>query len=167
MAKSHVSAYTRKDGAFVGEHTDKRSKKLPAAVQSVVSTLTPVSPDEWEHHDGVSRHAGSVGGSRNLAALDVLGDHGFTSAGGDLYSHPDGHVAHLDQKYGLTIKHGGSESPALDGDDTEESGPIEAYGVKGMKSTPWRKTFKHRAALDAWVEKGDGDIELHGTRKAD
>ncbi len=26
---------------------------------------------------------------------------------------------------------------------------IEAYGVKGMKSTPWRKTFKSIEALNA------------------
>lgn len=35
---------------------------------------------------------------------------------------------------------------------------IEAYGVKGMKSTPWRKTFKSTEALNAWVEKNDAEV---------
>jgi hypothetical protein len=58
----------------------------------------------------------------------------------------------------------------LDSDEDDEDNdntPIEAYGVRGMKSTPWRKRFKNRKALNAWVEKGDGDIEVHATRKAD
>ena len=40
---------------------------------------------------------------------------------------------------------------------------IEAYGVKGMKSTQWRKTFKSVEALNAWLEKHDA--EVHGTRE--
>jgi hypothetical protein len=42
---------------------------------------------------------------------------------------------------------------------------IEAYGVKGMKSTPWRKTFKSAEALDAWVEKHGA--EVYGIRELD
>ena len=40
---------------------------------------------------------------------------------------------------------------------------IEAYGVKGMQSKPWRKVFKSDEALDAWVEKTGA--EIHGTRE--
>jgi hypothetical protein len=39
---------------------------------------------------------------------------------------------------------------------------IEGYGVKGMRSIPWRREFKSRAALDRWVE--THDAEVHGTR---
>lgn len=35
---------------------------------------------------------------------------------------------------------------------------IEAYGVKGMKSTLWRKTFKNIEALNIWVEKNGAEI---------
>ena len=35
---------------------------------------------------------------------------------------------------------------------------IEAYGVKGMKSTPWRKCFKSTEALNAWAEKNGAEI---------
>jgi len=35
---------------------------------------------------------------------------------------------------------------------------IEAHGVKGMKSTPWRKCFKSTEALNAWVEKNGAEI---------
>lgn len=40
---------------------------------------------------------------------------------------------------------------------------IEAYGVKGMKSASWRKTFKDEDALDKWVDANDA--EVHGTRE--
>ena len=40
---------------------------------------------------------------------------------------------------------------------------IEAHGVKGMKSTPWQKTFKSAEALNAWVEKNSA--EVHGIRE--
>ncbi len=40
---------------------------------------------------------------------------------------------------------------------------IEAHGVKGMKSTPWRKTFKSVEALNAWIEKSGA--EVHAVRE--
>lgn len=40
---------------------------------------------------------------------------------------------------------------------------VEAYGVKGMKSAPWCKTFKNTEALNAWVEKNGA--EVHGIRE--
>ncbi len=40
---------------------------------------------------------------------------------------------------------------------------IEAHGVKGMKSTPWRKTFKSIEALNTWVEKHGA--EVHAIRE--
>lgn len=43
---------------------------------------------------------------------------------------------------------------------------IEAHGVKGMKSTPWRKIFKNQAAFEKWLDKQDGNVEVKGTREA-
>jgi len=40
---------------------------------------------------------------------------------------------------------------------------VEAYGVRGFQSKPWRKVFRSRAALLAWAEKYDADI--HATRE--
>lgn len=40
---------------------------------------------------------------------------------------------------------------------------IEAYGVKGMKSTSWRKSFKHADHLNDWAEKNSA--EVHGMRE--
>jgi hypothetical protein len=40
---------------------------------------------------------------------------------------------------------------------------IEAYGNKGFKNLPWRKTFKSVDALNAWVEKNDASVL--GTRE--
>lgn len=35
---------------------------------------------------------------------------------------------------------------------------IEAYGVRGLRSTPWRRTFANGDALAAWVEKHDAQV---------
>ncbi len=40
--------------------------------------------------------------------------------------------------------------------------PVEVYGVKGLKSAPFRKTFPSQAALEKWCEKNEGDFEIHG-----
>lgn len=42
---------------------------------------------------------------------------------------------------------------------------IEAYGVKGMKSTLWRRTFKNKDAMSKWVDKNDA--EIYGTRETE
>lgn len=52
-------------------------------------------------------------------------------------------------------------------DDAKDDEKIEAYGVRGMKSTQWRKSFKNQAALEKWIDKMDGDVEVQGTRKLD
>jgi hypothetical protein len=39
---------------------------------------------------------------------------------------------------------------------------IEAYGVKGMSSKPWRKEFRDHEAMAKWVERNDA--EVHGAR---
>lgn len=46
-----------------------------------------------------------------------------------------------------------------------ENDKIEAYGVKGMKSTQWRKVFKNQKEFDKWLDKNEGNVEVHGTRK--
>jgi hypothetical protein len=43
-----------------------------------------------------------------------------------------------------------------------KSDTIEAHGIRGIKRTPWRRSFKHVDALNAWCEKNDADC--HGTR---
>ena len=55
-----------------------------------------------------------------------------------------------------------SESEDENDDDLEESKSrnhkIEAYGVKGMKSLRWRKTFKNEEELNDWLEKNDAEM---------
>lgn len=57
------------------------------------------------------------------------------------------------------------------GDSTVDHGcgrePFEAYGVKGMKSTPWRRTFANADAYERWILQNAGDVEVHGTRPLD
>jgi hypothetical protein len=50
--------------------------------------------------------------------------------------------------------------------DITETCKIEAYGEKGMKATPWTRTFKNVAALNAWAEKTDSCVVI-GIRNAD
>lgn len=63
----------------------------------------------------------------------------------------------------------GMDAPVVDPnvteDDTSLNVGVEAYGVKGMKSTPWRKTFKSQAAFEKWLDKTAGDVEVQGTRE--
>lgn len=43
-----------------------------------------------------------------------------------------------------------------------KEGKIEAYGVKGMKNTKWRKTFKSEKDMEKWIDKNDAEVQ--GTR---
>jgi len=43
--------------------------------------------------------------------------------------------------------------------DPSERGKIEAYGVKGLKSTRWRKVFKNGYEMQQWLEKNDAEVE--------
>ena len=40
----------------------------------------------------------------------------------------------------------------------KEQQSVEAYGVRGLKSTPWRKTFKDCNALNAWIERNNAEV---------
>lgn len=44
---------------------------------------------------------------------------------------------------------------------------IEAYGIKGMKRTSWRRTFKSFEALDAWCERYDAEVFGYRELKGD
>lgn len=48
-----------------------------------------------------------------------------------------------------------------------KSGPIEAYGVHGMKSKQWRKIFKNQTAFEKWLDKNEGNVEVYGTREVE
>lgn len=36
---------------------------------------------------------------------------------------------------------------------------IEAFGVRGVKSVQWRKSFKSVEALESWAEKNDAEVQ--------
>jgi hypothetical protein len=48
-------------------------------------------------------------------------------------------------------------------DEAAQGHTIEAHGIRGMKSTPWRKTFKSHEHLSDWADKNDS-VEVHATR---
>lgn len=100
LVKSHIKGYTRKDGVFVADHSDKRTKKpdapaktaasnpgygfdqMPAALQSLVNKLTPDGSSMWEYRsmgpDKYARYPVRSGGGNEVAAMDVLADEGWT-----------------------------------------------------------------------------------------
>lgn len=43
---------------------------------------------------------------------------------------------------------------------------VEAHGIRGMKRTPWQRTFKDVDALNKWVDANDS-VEVLGTRDTD
>jgi len=44
---------------------------------------------------------------------------------------------------------------------------IEIHGRKGMKSTPFRKTFASQAAFDRWLEKNGENVSIDGIRETE
>lgn len=53
--------------------------------------------------------------------------------------------------------------PSKEDDEKEakrDKGPVTIQGRKGMKSTPFEKTFKSQAALDTWMEKNGDDVSI-------
>lgn len=38
---------------------------------------------------------------------------------------------------------------------------IEAYGVRGLTSRPWRKTFASVESMLKWAERNDAEIYAH------
>lgn len=105
LLKSHVEAYTRKDGAVVGAH-DTKVQKHPQAIQSAIDTLAP-GDDNWQHGDGHSSYPMRIGGRNHMNAMDSLGDNGWSVTGGehDEMKHPDGHTATF-KDGAMTLKHG-------------------------------------------------------------
>jgi hypothetical protein len=42
---------------------------------------------------------------------------------------------------------------------------IEAYGVRGVNSKKWKKTFKSQEAFEKWLDQNKRDVEVSGTRE--
>lgn len=51
-------------------------------------------------------------------------------------------------------------------DEAAQGHTIEAHGIRGMKGTAWRKTFKSHEHLSDWADKNDS-IEVHAVRDLD
>jgi hypothetical protein len=150
LLKSHIDSYTKKDGTTVKAHETKAQKHMESMIVSANAEGKKYGPKTTY----IGQHEQEIGGKKI----------GVTSHSGKEYKQSwsmDGATvdpakvqAHLEQHFG------GDESASA----ADPAGPrIEAYGVKGMKSTPWRKEFKSRKHLDDWMTKQDGDAEIHGT----
>jgi hypothetical protein len=72
-------------------------------------------------------------------------------------------VAHMQNKLAKSELRKRTNEEVEQIDEAPKDHTIEAHGIKGMKRTPWRKTFKHEDHLHDWAEKNDADV--HGTRE--
>lgn len=109
------------------------------------------------HHEVLSHTGAGVtttgGGTYHPTKLD------FVSGGMQksvLVVRPDLLKAHVE---GFTRKDGTVVKP--------HERKIEAHGVKGMKSTPWRKTFKSQQHFEDFMDKSNGDHQVLGYRELD
>lgn len=124
------------------------------------------SPDVDEAAPGIVRHAAGAA----LGALSGIGG----AVGGHMLAGPLGAVA--GGAYGAKKGHelGSSAADAVwdkfSGKkkevDEAKGDTIEAHGARGMKQTPWRRSFKDYDALNRWVEANDS-VEVHATRDLD
>lgn len=243
LLKSHIGAYTRKDGAVVQAHDDKRAAKLtPQQVDKVRATRSFHRKETNWVHTGTKIPNEAVAHVPEFSHREVYGHDGKTSPAGDDFSkefaakghqgfvlrHKDGKRSMIDtQGSNYARYHAPVADPAKPGDDlaadkkaseenmkrmaadqrviddlreksatgekkgyndphghlrmmkshisayTRKDGVvvsahekrIEAHGVKGMKSKPWRKTFKSQKHFEEWAEKDGGDSEVLGFRE--
>lgn len=188
LAKAHVDSYTRKDGTFVKEHDDKRTKKAAAGgANHGKMHFTHRDSDGNTHHIGVK--PGSDGKPRVWSAKAGDGEKVGTGTAMSLSNHMmlhSGSTAENAEKLKSAIseayeKSGGSPDKVRDAirsttkvsawnthsHEKPDGGQLEAHGVKGMKSKPWRKAFKSQEHFEDWLEKNQGDVEVHGTRSLD
>jgi hypothetical protein len=114
MLKSHVAAYTRKDGAFVAEHEDRRQKKVGGAL-----------PDDHDFHahlgslkDGETQTYGNSVFKGEKLAVKRSGDK-FTLSSG--FGKPD-EMSHEDAAKRIKDMHVGGKGPKAKGERLTDAG---------------------------------------------
>lgn len=65
---------------------------------------------------------------------------------------------------------GGAVSGAMQSNTQEsvvdsDTKKVEAHGVRGVKSRPWRKVFKNAKHFEKWLEKYQDELEVYGVRE--
>jgi len=161
LLKSHIEAYTRKDGAVVGAHDDNRvSHKEGDAVkvtgnvngQGKTGVIQETAPSGHFH---IVKHSDGSRASYHESDLSPHDEDEDEDRDEDDEDHEvlKSHIEAYTRKNGTVV--GAHEKR------------IEAHGVKGMKSTPWRKTFKSQKHFEDWQEKDGGNSEVHGFKELD
>ena len=135
----------KKQGAAKGlkednEHYDKAEEHLSKANDAEAKGhMKSFHAHMADHHDAMSEWHDSKGRS---ASADKHAD-----------------KAEMHHEKSLTVK----EDIDLNEDRIPKNHTIEAHGIRGMKATPWRKTFKNHEHLSDWADKNDS-VEVHATR---
>ena len=122
------------------EHYDKAEEHLSKANDAEAKGhMKSFHAHMADHHDAMSEWHDSKGRS---ASADKHAD-----------------KAEMHHEKSLTVK----EDIDLNEDRIPKNHTIEAHGIRGMKATPWRKTFKNHEHLSDWADKNDS-VEVHATR---
>ena len=125
------------------EHYDKAEEHLSKANDAESKGhMKSFHAHMADHHDAMSEWHDSKGRS---ASADKHAD-----------------KAEMHHEKSLTVK----EDIDLNEDRIPKNHTIEAHGIRGMKATPWRKTFKNHEHLSDWADKNDS-VEVHATRDLD
>lgn len=103
------------------------------------------------------RHGNTGGEPDDRHGLDY-----YTKERDRLKANPNSYKSHIKHAEKMVKRYSRKLGikPALD--EVAQGHTMEAHGVKGMKNTPWRKTFKSADHAVEWAEKNDA--EIHGTR---
>ena len=122
------------------EHYDKAEEHLSKANDAEAKGhMKSFHAHMADHHDAMSEWHDSKGRS---ASADKHAD-----------------KAEMHHEKSLTVK----EDIDLNEAGIPKNHTIEAHGIRGMKATPWRKTFKNHEHLSDWADKNDS-VEVHATR---
>lgn len=145
LLKSHIEAYTRKDGAVVQAHDDKRVKKpQPSSVSNAISKKHNDSlirkGTEWDREGIKGRKipAADVAGLPEYSHKEVYGHDGETSPAGDDF-HPDFVAKHDPANHpGFVLRHKDGAKSYVDTEGAKYAryhAPVEA-GEDSKPATP-------------------------------
>jgi hypothetical protein len=149
--------------------TPHRSVKEEGVTEGYDNPLKDIDPNAWHLIQGDRPIA--INFPDEYRAKSFHSGHGYGRETKVLHGSQVRQNAYLKHNPGVInypeYSKGVAEGEAKHGDGKELYVGIEAYGVKGMKSTPWRKRFKSQEAFEKWLDSTEGDVEVHGTREVD
>lgn len=156
FVKSHVNAFTRKDGTFVAAHDDKRTAAAPAASNHNMASFDKNWGDSVEHHGSEAKAAFAKGWDHEntKAKTGEAGREPTSRHLGDLSVHYKAGKAAAQRKIKLS---GDADSGAHSAFDQH----IDAYNAAGGQSSQPRTARPKNKAARAHSGSGAGNLVDH------